>query len=232
LKWYREGYMSCTGKCFDIGITVQAALKTFENTRQPFCGSTDPMSAGNGSLMRLAPVPLFYGNNPALAIEKAGQSSQTTHGAKEAVDACRYFAALIIGAVAGKSREEILNSSYPDRKLWAADPLAPRIAEIAAGSYKRKGPKEVRGNGYVVNSLEAALWAFDQSTNFRDGALLAVNLGDDADTTGAIYGQLAGAFYGEQGIPEEWRLVLADRDLIEHFAEDIYSLSLGVLAHS
>jgi len=79
-----------------------------------------------------------------------------------------------------------------------------------------------------VNSLEAVLWAFDQSTNFRDGALLAVNLGDDADTTGAIYGQLAGAFYGEQGIPEEWRLVLADRDLIEHLAEDIYSLSLGV----
>lgn len=232
LKWSREGYMSCTGECFDIGMTVQAALRSFENARQPYCGSTDPMSAGNGSLMRLAPVPLFYAKHPALAIKKAGESSRTTHGAKEAVDACRYFAALIVGAVGGKSREEILDSSYPDRKLWAVDPLAPRIAKIAAGSYKRKGSKEVRGNGYVVNSLEAALWAFDQSTNFRDGALLAVNLGDDADTTGAIYGQLAGAFYGEQGIPEEWRLVLADRDLIEHFAEDIYSLSLGVLADS
>jgi len=125
----REGYMSCTGECFDIGMTVQAALRSFENARQPYCGSTDPMSAGNGSLMRLAPVPLFYAKHPALAIEKAGESSRTTHGAKEAVDACRYFAALIVGAVGGKSREEILDSSYPDRKLWAVDPLAPRIAK-------------------------------------------------------------------------------------------------------
>ena len=76
----------------------------------------------------------------------------------------------------------------------------------------------------MVRSLEAALWAFYHGKDFRDGALLAVNLGDDADTTGAVYGQLAGAFYGEEGIPEEWRAVLAHRNLIESFADQLFEL--------
>jgi ADP-ribosylglycohydrolase len=76
-----------------------------------------------------------------------------------------------------------------------------------------------------VRSLEAALWAFNNSDDFRTGALLAVNLGDDADTTGAVYGQLAGAYYGESGIPEEWRSVIAKRELIIDFADKLYELA-------
>lgn len=226
-KWYREGYLSCTGTCFDIGSTVRAALQVFERTGQPFCGSTDPMSAGNGSIMRLAPVPLFYALNPREAIAKAGESSRTTHGAQEAVDACRYLAALIVGAVGGASREDLLSEQLPVKNGWLQEPLAPKITEIAAGSYKRKNPPEIRGTGYVVNSLEAALWAFHQSSSFREGALLAVNLGEDADTTGAVYGQLAGAYYGEGGIPAEWRRMVANRSLIEEVADDLYQLSTG-----
>ncbi len=220
LRWYREGHLSSTGDCFDIGGTVASALRRFEQSGEPYCGSTDPSSAGNGSIMRLAPVPLFFAGEPREAVARAADSSRTTHGAAEAVDACRYLAALLVGAVRGASKEELLSDHYgPAPGLWDAEPLAPRIAEIAAGSFRRREPPAIRGGGYVVHSLEAALWAFHRSSSFREGALLAVNLGDDADTTGAVFGQLAGAFYGESGIPREWRERLVMRDVIATMAE-------------
>jgi ADP-ribosylglycohydrolase len=220
VRWHRDGHHSSTGRCFDIGMTVRAALARFEETGEPWCGSTDPYSAGNGSLMRLAPVPLFYAANPAEAVAKAGDSSRTTHGAREAVDACRYYAALIVGALQGLSADRLLMPAFePVRGLWDAAPLAPAIAEIANGSFLRREPPEIAGTGYVVRALEAALWAFARTDTFEEGALLAVNLGDDADTTGAIYGQLAGAFYGVDGIPSRWRELLAGRDTLERFAD-------------
>ena len=226
LQWYRKGHLSSTGRCFDIGNTVRSGLVQFERTGEPFCGSTDPRSAGNGSIMRLAPVPLFFAQNPKEAIAKSAESSRTTHGAPTAVDACRYLAALLVGAVNGVSREQLLSSRYsPIPDYWEDNPLIDEIDEIAAGSFKHREPPEIRGTGYVVKSLEAALWAFYHSQSFEEGCLLAVNLGDDADTTGAVYGQLAGAFYGAQGIPPSWRDQLAYRDLIESFAEQLFSLA-------
>lgn len=111
---------------------------------------------------------------------------------------------------------------WPLRALLESTSLAPRIAAIAHGSFMDKQPPEIRGTGYVVESLEAALWAFSESESFEHGALLAVNLGDDADTTGAVYGQLAGAYYGVDGIPAAWRMTLALREKIE-------SLALGLM---
>ncbi|MBL8866472.1 MAG: ADP-ribosylglycohydrolase family protein, partial [Planctomycetia bacterium] len=102
-----------------------------------------------------------------------------------------------------------------------------KVAAVAAGSYREKEPPAIVGSGYVVQSLEAALWAFHKSTTFRDGALLAVNLGNDADTTGAIYGQLAGAYYGEEGIPSEWRAKLTRRAEIADLAERLHARSLS-----
>ncbi|GAC1324508.1 MAG: ADP-ribosylglycohydrolase family protein [Chloroflexota bacterium] len=222
-RWYRQGYLSSTGHCFDIGTTVRAALTAFARSRRPDCGSTDPQSAGNGSIMRLAPIPLFYMRDARDAVEKAADSSRTTHGAEEAVDGCRYLAALIVGAVAGAGKDALLAEHFePVPGLWREHPPAPRIEEIAAGSFRRKNPPDIRGTGYVVRSLEAALWALYHSESFRDGALLAVNLGDDADTTGAVYGQLAGAVYGEQDIPAEWRARLVHRELIESYADRLF----------
>jgi ADP-ribosyl-[dinitrogen reductase] hydrolase len=215
LRWYREGYLSSNGRCFDIGNTVAAALGRYERTGNPFSGSTDPKSAGNGSIMRLAPVALFYAHAPAEAIRRAAESSRTTHGAAEAVDACRYLAGLLVGAVRGVSKDDLLSRS------WDEAPLAPAIAAIAAGSFKRKNPPQIKGTGYVVDSLEAALWALHRSASFEEGCLLAVNLGDDADTTAAVYGQLAGAIYGEDAIPSRWREKLALRPQIERFAEEL-----------
>jgi ADP-ribosyl-[dinitrogen reductase] hydrolase len=226
VRWRDEGYLSSTGHCFDIGSTVSAALWRFSQSGDPWAGLPDPHLAGNGSLMRLAPVPLCYARHPAIALELAAASSRTTHGAAAAVDACRYMAALIIGALEGVDKEQLLSPNYcPVPGYWERFPLIPEIAEIAAGSFKERQPPQIRGTGYVVRSLEAALWAFYRSDSFREGCLLAVNLGEDADTTAAVYGQLAGAFYGEAAIPAGWRARLAKRELIESLADALYDLA-------
>jgi ADP-ribosylglycohydrolase len=222
VRWWREGYMSSTGSCFDIGNTVSAALARFIENGDPYAGSTDPYSAGNGSLMRLAPVPMFYAADAAEAIAMAAESSRTTHQAREAVDACRYFAGLLVGALHGVDKDTLLSPVYcPVEGLWDRDPLAEKIERVADGSFKDRNPPDIRGTGYVVQSLEAALWAFHCSDSFREGALLAVNLGDDADTTGAIYGQIAGSHYGAQSIPPSWRQKLAMATRITSLADQL-----------
>jgi len=178
--------------------------------------------------MRLAPVVLAFASDPTTAIEMAGESSRTTHSASEAVDACRHFASLLIGALQGRPKDELLSADFcPVPGLWTKAPLAPKITAVAADSFKVKAPPAIRGTGYVVDCLEAALWAFHRSATFRDGALRAVNLGDDADTTGAVYGQLAGAYYGEQGISESWRAMLTHRHRLEDYAEQLLQLGHG-----
>lgn len=223
VRWWEEGYLSSNGVCFDIGITVSDALSRYRDTGEPLAGSTDPYSAGNGSLMRLAPAPLFFASDPELAIRMSSESSRTTHGAMTCVDACRYFGGLLVGAVQGLDKATLLSPRYsPVAGLLEREPLCAEIDEIASGSFKSKEPPEIIGSGYVVKSLEAALWAFHHSTDFRDGCLLAVNLGDDADTTAAIYGQIAGAYYGVDGIPAEWREKIAMAELITELADGLW----------
>ena len=223
VRWWREGYLSSTKSYFDIGNTVSAALSRFVEHGDPYAGSTHPHSAGNGSLMRLAPVPMYFAGDAAEAIAMAAGSSRTTHQAQEAVDACRYFAGLLIGALRGVDKETLLSPGYcPVQGLWERDPLAEKIARVADGSFRDRNPPEIRGTGYVVDALEAALWAFHNSHDFREGALLAVNLGDDADTTGAIYGQIAGAHYGARPIPSAWRDKLTMAAKITSLADRLY----------
>lgn len=222
-RWWKEGYRSSKGFCFDIGSTVRAALARFEESGEPYSGSTDPRSAGNGSLMRLAPIPLFFAAAPEEAIEWAGASSRITHGTATAVDACRYYAGLIVGALQGASKDELLSPFYRPNRRWDAGELAPEIAEVAAGSFRHRNPPAIRGTGYVVQSMEAALWAFAHAESFREGALAAVNLGDDADTTGAIFGQLGGAFWGMTAVPDEWLEKLWLGEEIIELADSLYA---------
>ena len=225
VRWSREGYLSSTGKCFDIGGTVSAALRRFVTYEDPFAGETEPHYGGNGSLMRLAPVPLAFAKDPEEAIHLAGEMSRTTHAAPEPIDACRYYSGLILGALGGESKEVLLGERYsPLGNRWSVGELSPKIDQIAAGSYKIKEPPGIRGTGYVVQALEAALWAFWNSQNFEEGALAAVNLGDDADTTAAIYGQLAGAYYALEGIPLKWREKIAMGDYILDLASSLYDM--------
>ena len=173
--------------------------------------------------MRLAPVPLFFASDTEKAVSMCAESSRTTHGATTCLDACRYFGGLIIGALEGVGKKELLSERYiPFEGLWNKESLCPEIDEIARGTFKRKDPPEIVGSGYVVQSLEAALWAFQRSADFKEGCLLAVNLGNDADTTAAIYGQIAGAYYGIDGIPTEWGGRLVRLDLLIQFANDLF----------
>lgn len=226
VEWWQNGKFSVKGYCFDIGITTSSALRRFQTTGQPNSGSTDPGAAGNGSLMRLAPAPLAFAVDPAEAVRCAGESSRTTHGAPECVDACRYFGGLLVGAVQGRPKEEFLAPNFaPVAGLWGAAPLAPKVAAVAAGSFRTKADAEIRGSGYVIHTLEAALWAFAATDDFRAGALKVVNLGEDADSTGAVYGQIAGAYYGVGGIPAEWRAKLAMHAEIERLADGLRTMA-------
>lgn len=227
LRWRDEGHLSSNGRCFDIGGTVSEALHRFEADGDPYAGSTDEYSAGNGSLMRLAPIPIAYARDPARAIGYAAEMSRTTHGAREAVDACRYYCGIMVGALNGVPKAELLKPMYsPVDGLWIREPLAPAIDEVARGSFlDHEPPHDILGIGYVVKSLEAALWGLSRGEDYRECVLMAVNLGHDADTTGAISGMLAGAVYGVEGIPAEWRQRVAKADLIDALVEKLAALS-------
>lgn len=214
-RWADQGYLSSTGTCFDIGGTTGSALHRYQRSGKPNSGSTNPSSAGNGSIMRLAPIPMLF--LPDLdAIERyAAASSMTTHGASECVDACRLFGRIIGRALLGQSKEDVL---FADGETFTG---AEKIAAIARGTYQTKSEAAIRGTGYVVDSLEAALWCFLRTDTFEQAILTAANLGDDADTTAAICGQVAGAYYGESGIPSRWIEKLALLTQITELAEQL-----------
>jgi ADP-ribosyl-[dinitrogen reductase] hydrolase len=197
LNWWRWGYLSSTGDCFDIGGTTRAALARFEATGEPFSGSLDPNSAGNGSLMRLAPVVLYFYPDRKRVLEYAAASSRTTHGAAEAVDCCRLLAVVLANALAGLPKDRLLDGAT----LAVSEP---RVHDIATGGYITKSRSDIRGTGYAVQSLEASLWCFATTNSLESAVLTAANLGEDADTTAAITGQLAGAYYGATAVPQEW----------------------------
>jgi len=218
--WCKNGYLSSTGRCFDIGGTVRQALEKYKRTGgNPFSGSTEPNSAGNGSLMRLAPIPMYYFPDLEKVIHFARESSRTTHGALECIEACQLFGEMIHLALSGQSKEQILFET----KVKVS---APKIDDIASGGYAQKLITQIRGTGYVVDSLEAALWCFYQSNTFEEAILQAANLGDDADTTAAICGQIAGAFYGESNIPTKWLEKLFMRNEITELADKLSKVEL------
>ena len=212
LKWAEKGYLSCKDYCFGMGKTIFQALLRYKKISIPYSGNSDPKSAGNGCLMRLAPVVLFYFPDQSLVIHFCGESSKTTHGAIECIDACRLFGNILFKALKGGTKSEIL-SADPFFETPGND-LCRNILKIAKGGYKSKSSTEISGSGYVVKSLEAALWCFYSTETFKEAVLKAVNLGQDADTTAAICGQLAGTYYGIDGIPKEWIEKIAMNEMI------------------
>ena len=212
LSWYREGHMSVTGSCFDIGMTCRGAIERFESGGDPFSGDPSSGAAGNGSIMRLAPVVLYYAESPDL-LKYCALSSKTTHATEEAVSACEVLGIVIRAALQGKDKGTVLEAAagLPDL------PVSLRL--IADGRYMKKNPGEIEGQGYVVQSLEAALWCFWKTKTFEEAILAAANLGHDADTTAAVCGQVAGAHYGVGGIPEKWLARLAWRERIAELAD-------------
>jgi len=221
VEWWETGKYSVNGRCFDIGITTRSALSHFTAKKNALTsGDRSERASGNGSIMRIAPVPIRYaylypGQGDELA-RLAEESSLPTHASDQCVSACRYLATVLAALIHGEDRDEVLFPDWqPLQQLNAIKPLHPLIQEVAQGSFRHKQPPAIQGSGWVVKSLEASLWAFHDADNFEEAVLKAVNLGDDADTTGAICGQLAGAYWGESGISESLRSGLARMDMLE-----------------
>jgi ADP-ribosylglycohydrolase len=168
----------------------------------------------------LAPVPIRYAHLFPDQLDELVrllvESSLPTHASPQCLSACAYMGVVLCGLIHGIDRDQVMAPEWePLQRLRQVHTLHPEVADVAAGSFRRKEPPEIVGSGYVVKSLEAALWAFHDAKDFREAVLRAVNLGDDADTTGAVCGQLAGAYWGESGIPQEWLEGLARKDMIE-----------------
>lgn len=237
VDWYVNGYCSSNGHCFDIGSTTRTALQNY------ICDGTTMnnkhfLDSGNGSLMRLAPIPIYYNASSVDEFSElliaADLSSSTTHASTLCCESCIAFAILLNRAINGRieldgvepdeeqSKRSLL--SFPE-KMWEGIVTSSEVLTIMNGSYKNKERDEIHSTGYVLDSLEAALWCFYTTTNFRDSILLAANLGDDADTVAAITGQIAGAFYGLDGIPDEWVQKIAKKDKILKLAEDLHNAS-------
>jgi len=217
VEWWRNGYWSSTGICFDIGGTTTRALSRFESYGSVIDADTNPEDAANGSLMRLAPVPIRWWTDVAEAAERSGRSSTTTHAAARPVDACRAYGAMIAATIAGTPFDDVLDPGF-----WHYGELHPAVEEVLRGSWRTKQPPAIRGTGYVVDALEAALWAVAGADDFAAAVLRAANLGDDADTTAAITGQLAGARFGWSGIPTRWRELLSEGNRIATIAADLF----------
>lgn len=221
VDWWKTGKYSVNGRCFDIGVTTRSALGNYAAKKNALTsGDRSDRASGNGSIMRLAPVPMRYGHLYAHQLDElsrlAEESSIPTHASEQCVSACRYLATVLAALIHGEDRGAVLSPDWkPLQQLNYIKPLHPLIQEIALGSFRQKQPPVIQGSGWVVKSLEASLWAFHNAESFEEAVLKAVNLGDDADTTGAICGQLAGACWGESGIPESLRSELARMDMLE-----------------
>lgn len=213
VNWWQWGYCSATGECFDIGGTVSAALQRYLLSGNPLAGDTDPQTAGNGALMRLAPVVMFFYPDAQAVQTHARLSTQTTHGAQEALDCSALLAAILQRALSGA----------PGAAWWQDLPAtleltSPAVQALATGKFIQKSEAEIQGTGYCVASLEAALWCCWHSRSFEEAVLRAANLGDDADTTAAIAGQVAGATWGASGIAPHWLRQLHQSDEIDRVA--------------
>jgi len=221
VQWWTTGKYSVNGRCFDIGITTRSALGNYVAKKDALAsGDRSDRASGNGSIMRLAPVPIHFVHYYPQRIEElsrlAEESSLPTHASEQCLSACRYLATVLAALIHGEDRDAVLSPDWkPLQQLNDIKPLHPLIHEIAQGSFRQKQPPAIQGSGWVVKSLEASLWAFHNAESFEDAVLKAVNLGDDADTTGAICGQLAGAFWGESNIPQSLRSGLARMDMLE-----------------
>lgn len=212
--WHENGYMSSTGSCFDIGNTVLSALQRFQQTGEANAGATSRWSSGNGAIMRMAPVAIYYHSDAEKAAFYGGESSRTTHASALCMDTSQFFALLLCCLINGADKSACFQLHY--------QPKTPELAAILSGDLLSKPVAELRGSGYVLESLEAALWCFMTTDNFDECVLAAANLGDDADTTAAVAGQLAGAFYGYHAIRASWRDALCQQAMILQLADNLW----------
>jgi ADP-ribosyl-[dinitrogen reductase] hydrolase len=212
-NWYLRGHNSSTGVCFDIGMTTVNALENFIEHGTVENNASRNYS-GNGSIMRLAPVVVYYHADPDLAVTIAAAQSKTTHAYSLAVHGCELLASILLRAVHATSKADAL-------AVLPAEHWDTEVKNITDPGLLERSRDEIRSSGYVIDTLEAAVWCFYNTDSFDDAVLLATNLGDDTDTVAAVTGQIAGAYYGMTGIRPNWLDQLYDLDRIIKLADDL-----------
>jgi ADP-ribosyl-[dinitrogen reductase] hydrolase len=217
VRWWRHGENSVNGSCFDIGRTTAQALARFERTRKVYVDEYSEL-AGNGAIMRLAPAAVFGAGDFSRGLKLATRQGEITHGSTLAVHASIHFADLLLSALEGKPKSYL----FDHRLIFTEDR---RLGEIGVGLYRRKSRDEIRSTGFVLDTLEAALWSVYTTESFGEALITAVNLGGDADTVGAVTGQLAGALYGVGAIPARWLDQLASLDSLSKRWNELILLS-------
>ena len=225
-RWQREGYGSATGQCVGISANVARSLATALYKRQPFSGSHDPEQLDKDPLSRVAPVVMYFFADPAAAIARSAEAARITAQAPLVLDCVRLLAAMLRQALAGRDKAAVLR---PPRDTWTTPSTRPELLAVYEGSYTRRMPPEITSSGSILVALEAALWAFYRGESFREGALLAANLGWDSDVVTATYGQLAGAYHGVSAIPGIWRNSLTKQELVIDAADRLLTHALITL---
>lgn len=218
-QWMTEGRNSCTGTAFDIGWTTRGSISEYLETDNPITGPTGCDGAGNGGIMRLSPAVIANLDNADVAAKTAVEQSRTTHGAPQCLEAADLMARILHGLIHGDGSHRRAVS------LSAVGYAEREIADIAAGRYRDKPREDIKSTGYVVHTLEAALWSFSRHDSFEGVLTEAINLGGDTDTVGAVAGQIAGAAHGITSIPERWLAELAWRDEIGARVRDLLDVS-------
>lgn len=215
LRWWREGYLTCNGRVYEVGSTTRMALFTYLQTGDPLCGISSPTASGNGSVTRVVPVALFYVHAQTDLLRYTEINSRITHGNQLAIDACRYTAWLIAQLATGIDKKTAL------LRPWPFGELAPDIARVVAGSYRAKANTEINTSIDMSETLEAALWALWHTDDFASGALIVANLGGLSEAAGQLYGEIAGVLYGESNLPKHWLRTLQKHDEIAWMAEEL-----------
>lgn len=216
-RWQREGYGSSTGRCIGIHPTTARSLAQAQWSGQPNAGPHDPTKAEKDPLVRAAIAAAWAAADPERAIALAAEVARPTHQAPVVLDACRYYGALVVGALQGVAGEALAAPNFsPVPGLWQRKPLRPEVAALAAGSWRAGSPT---GAGGALEGLALVLWALQQGPTWRDAVLAAVSLGDEAPTNGALVGALAGVLYGVAAIPPHWRTGVAQTDRLASTAE-------------
>lgn len=225
VDWQDNGYRSSTGVCFDIGNQVSSAIGHYKAQPEVVIDEQRTESAGNGCIMRLAPVviaSMAANNSLKRTMQLAAISGRETHYSTLAEEATALFAGLLFNAVSATNKDDVLQM----RTTATQDTQLITVVNKA----NQKTADELKPTGYILDTLEVAVWAFMTTNNFKEGALKAVNLGGDSDTIGAVYGQLAGAYYGLAGIPQEWLEQLYDYSDIVKLAEQLTGIkTFGII---
>lgn len=222
-RWQSEGYLSATGQCLGITSSTARALATSQWRRQTFAGSHDPKQLDPEPLSRQAPIGLHAYGEPARALRDSVDAARLTCQAPIVLDCCRLLSAMLQAALHGEPR---LRVARPPARFIELHALKPQVAAIASGPAPPVFDGSHPAGATAPQALQAARWALLSTSNFRDGALAAVNLGGHSDMIGSIYGQLAGAHYGVNAIPRAWRAALARSELIASLADQLLTSAL------